>query len=203
MEPKTKKYLIWGGVGVGALIIFIKIHNASSKTTTAKKKTPTRPKTLPPGLPSVPSTAGQYPPVGYPQTYNPYPPVPYTPAYIPPPITGYPGAQYIPPAPIGYPGEYPGYPPTGYPYGGYPGTVQTPVTGVGSPPNIIGLPVAQAEAILQSLGIHSQIISLNGVQRSVSNIAYANGLSAYLTVQAGRVTNVAYNGASTTFPAVY
>lgn len=193
MEPQTKKYLIWGGVGVGALVIFARIHNASKTTATSSKKKPV-PRSVHPSSPP-PSTAGQYPPVGYPQSYNPYPPVPYTPAYVPPPITGYPGQQYVPPTPYGYP-------PAGYqtpysPYGGYPG-VQSPISGV-TPPNIIGMAVAQAESILQSLGYHSQIISLNGIPRNISAIAYASGPSAYLTVNAGRVSNVSYNNTTAAY----
>lgn len=182
MEPKTKKYLIYGGVGLAGVVLYYRWKHEDKTIKDAKKKAATKPKSLTPAQIAAqmpqPSTASQYSPVGF----NPYPQAGYPPPYTPPyPVTGtYP--------PVGYPGGYPpvnGYPytpVTGYPGSAYPVSGYPPVTGYPTSPYgvdcqaaaqaIIGLASGVAIQRLRTLGVQAQIVSRNGRALNVVPISY-------------------------------
>ncbi len=157
MEPKTKKYLIWGGAAVVGLVLYQRLKT-SDKSPESSKKSPKADKLkTADAAPQIdtstqtplPSTASQFSPVNF-QSYSPPYVPPYTPPYVPPYVPQYPYTPpYIPPV-------------TGYPYTP-PYVPSTPDYSLACR-SVIGMTSAAARAQLRAQGIYAKVVSLNGRQ---------------------------------------
>ncbi len=189
MEPKTKKYMIYGGVAAAGVLFYYRWKHEDKIIGDTKKKLP-HPKfdaALSASQAPLPSTASQFSPVAF----NPYPPVGYQPQY---PTTGYPQPYpYQPQYPVnGYPATPPfGYNPVTSPYGG---NCQVAAQ------SVIGLSAPVARQRLLSVGVQSQVVSINGRPLGV---ALLGGSTVSLYLSGGIVQAASCQSQSQIYPAAY
>ncbi len=175
MSPKTKKYLTWGGAAVAGVLVFMRLKHDDKMATMSSTSKDSAPRQLSPAeiAAQMPSTSGQFTPVGY-QYLN------------PPPAVGYPSFQYPQTyQPSGYAPVGNIFSPIGYPGVGYGINYPNP-NNQAACQSVVGMNAVSARQRLLGLGIYAQVVNINGRPIAVTALQ-TGGPTAKLWVRNGVV----------------